>query len=261
MNRDEVTALFDQQAAGYDMQWERMSPVRDGLYFFLEAAFAKLPADARVLSVGSGTGSEIEFLAAHFPHWQFTAVEPSHAMLERCRQRAVRAGFASRCTFHHGFLESLALAVPFDASTCLLVSQFLVDPTARVQLFRDIAMRMRPGGVLVNADLAADIESPEYESLLAIWLDRMSSAGVPAAALARARAAYEKDVAVLPPARVAACIASAGFDSPTQFLQAGLMHAWCATRDQHAAALRSLLPMNAGAVAVVGRPPIEHAKG
>lgn len=235
MNRDEVAALFDQQAAGYDTQWERMSPVREALYFLLEAAFAKLPADARVLCVGSGTGIEVEFLAAHFPQWQFTAVEPAHAMLERCRQRAVRAGFASRCTFHHGFLESLAPGVPYDAATCLLVSQFLVDPSARVELFRDIATRMRPGGILVNADLAADIASREYESLLAIWLDRMSSAGVPPEALARARAAYAKDVAVLPPAQVAALIASAGFDTPTPFFQAGLMHAWCATRDRREA--------------------------
>lgn len=231
MDRDDIAALFDQQAAGYDTQWERMSPVREGLYFLLEAAFATIPADARVLSVGSGTGVEIEFLAARFPQWRFTAVEPSGAMLERCRQRAVRAGFASRCTFHHGFLESLALDVPYDAATCLLVSQFLVDPTARVGLFREIATRMRPGGILVNADLAADVASPEYDSLLAIWLDRMSSAGVPPEALARARAAYAKDVAVLPPARVASLIASAGFDAPTLFFQAGLMHAWRATRD------------------------------
>lgn len=230
MNRDDIAALFDQQAAGYDTQWERMSPVRDGLYFLLEAAFAKLPPDARVLSVGSGTGIEIEFLAARFPRWQFTAVEPSQAMLERCRQRAARAGFESRCTFHHGFLESLDIDAPYHAATCLLVSQFLVEPTARQGLFRDIATRMRPGGVLVNADLAADITSPVYESLLAMWLDRMSSAGVPPEALARARAAYAKDVAVLPPAQVAALIASAGFAEPTPFFQAGLMHAWCATR-------------------------------
>lgn len=236
MTRDEIAALFDHQAAGYDTQWERMSPVREGLYFLIEAAFAKLPADARVLSVGSGTGIEVAFLAARFPRWHFTAVEPSRAMLELCRERAVAAGIAARCTFHHGFLESLEIDVPYDAATCLLVSQFLVDPNARLGLFRDIATRMRPGGVLVNADLAADIASPEYESLLAIWLDRMSSAGVAPDALARARAAYVKDVAVLPPARVAALIASAGFDAPTPFFQAGLMHAWCATRNRRTAA-------------------------
>lgn len=230
MNRDEIAALFNQQAAGYDTQWERMAPVRNGLYFLLEAAFAHLPVDARVLSVGSGTGIEIEFLASRFPQFQFTAVEPSEEMLVRCRQRAVQGGFDSRCTFHHGFLESLERGVRYDASTCLLVSQFLVDANERVGLFRDIAERLRPGAILVNADLAADTASPEYESLLAMWLDRMSSSGVPLEAIARARAAYATDVAVLPPARVASLIASAGFETPTTFFQAGLMHAWRATR-------------------------------
>lgn len=205
MKRDEIAALFDQQAAGYDTQWLRMSPVREGLFFLLEAAFATLPPDTRVLSAGAGTGIEIEFLA-------------------------------TRCTFHHGFLESLASDSPYDGATCLLVSQFLTDPAARQGLFGDIATRLRPGGILVNADLASDISSPEYESLLAMWLDRMSSAGVPPEALARARAAYAKDAAVLPPAQVAALIAAAGFDAPTPFLQAGLMHAWCATRARREAA-------------------------
>ncbi len=236
MHRDETAALFDQQAAGYDTQWERMSPVREGLYFLMEAVLAGLPADARILSVGTGTGIEIAFLAERHPQWRFTAVEPSQAMLERCRQRAVEHGFASRCTFHHGFLDALAVDEPCDAATCLLVSQFLLEPEARIGLFRDIATRLRHGGLLVNADLAADTASPAYESLLAIWLDRMSSAGVPPEALARARAAYAKDVAVLPPERVAAFIASAGFDAPTQFFQAGLMHAWCAMRNQGAEA-------------------------
>ncbi|MFX4798032.1 hypothetical protein ABTB70_19130, partial [Acinetobacter baumannii] len=47
---------------------------------------------------------------------------------------------------------------------------------------------------------------------------------------ARPRAAdargYDRDVAILPARRVEALIASAGFDAPVQFYQAGLMHAW-----------------------------------
>src|SRR5690606_11935087 len=140
MHRDEITSLFDQQADHYATQWERMSPVRDNLHFLLESVLASLPIDARILSVGPGTGQELAFLAQRLPRWSFAAVEPSGAMLERCRQRAVASGFASRCTFHHGYLESLVVNEPFDAAMCLLVSQFLVDSGARIALFRDIAM-------------------------------------------------------------------------------------------------------------------------
>ena len=44
MRSDELEALFDQQAAGYDAQWARMAPIRDSLLFLLESAFAALPA-------------------------------------------------------------------------------------------------------------------------------------------------------------------------------------------------------------------------
>lgn len=42
--------------------------------------------------------------------------------------------------------------------------------------------------------------------------------------------AYDKDVAILPPDEVASIIASSGFDFPTQFYQAGLIHTFFALR-------------------------------
>ena len=48
--------------------------------------------------------------------------------------------------------------------------------------------------------------------------------------LERTRAAYAKDVAILPPDAVAAIMQSGGFETPVQFFQAGLLHAWFARR-------------------------------
>jgi tRNA (cmo5U34)-methyltransferase len=89
MRSDELKVLFDQQASGYDEQWAKLSPIRDGLHFLLRSVFAELPPDdARALCVGVGTGAERVHLTSKFPRWRFTAVEPSGAMLEVCRQRA-----------------------------------------------------------------------------------------------------------------------------------------------------------------------------
>jgi tRNA (cmo5U34)-methyltransferase len=44
--------------------------------------------------------------------------------------------------------------------------------------------------------------------------------------------AYKRDVAILPGASVEALIASAGFDAPVQFYQAGLIHGWYCQRLQ-----------------------------
>lgn len=226
MKQQDLNSLFDQQAAGYDKQWARMSPIREALYFLLETFFAGLPANARVLSVGAGTGAELAHLARVFPGFRFTAVDPSAAMVDVCRQRAKQDGFDSRCEFHVGYVESLPAEATYDGATCFLVSQFILDQRARQDFFGSIATRLRPGGILASSDLASDTGSKEYSVLLPAWISTMAAAGVQPDVLERTRAAYAKDVAILPSSAVASIIMAAGFESSVQFFQAGLMHAW-----------------------------------
>jgi tRNA (cmo5U34)-methyltransferase len=230
MRSEELKAAFDQQAPGYDKQWAKLAPVRDGLHFLLESVFADVPADARLLCVGVGTGAELSHLAKRFPRWSFTAVEPSGAMLELCRRRAETDGFASRCHFHEGYVDSLPASGGHSAATCFLVSQFIVDPKARSEFFRSIANQLNPGGLLASSDLASEVGSKSHDSLVHAWMNMMAAAEVPPEALAKMRTAWEKDVAILPPAEVAAIIESGGFEAPVQFFQAGLIHAWFARR-------------------------------
>lgn len=229
MQQEELKAIFDQQAAGYDRQWERMAPIRDGLHFLLESVFVGLPAEARILCVGVGTGAELAYLARKFPGWSFTAVDPSGAMLDVCRRRAEAEGYLSRCHFHEGYLDSLVIEDLHDGATCFLVSQFILAQEARTEFFRGIANWLRPGAVLASSDLASDIASSAYDALLPVWLNVMSP-GVEPERLQRTRAAYAQDVAVLPPRLVASLIESAGFAPPVQFFQAGLVHAWFSWR-------------------------------
>jgi tRNA (cmo5U34)-methyltransferase len=230
MRSDEIKAIFDQQASSYDERWAKTAPIRDALLYLLAAVFAELPADARILCIGVGTGEEIDNLAKKFPRWTFTAVEPSGAMLDVCRDKAEKGGFVSRCYFHEGYLESLPMQDAFDAATCFLVSQFILEREARTDFFRAIALRLRPGGILASSDLASDVRSSEYAALLKSWLNMMLGAGIPAAGLEQMSAAYARDVAILPPAQVASLIKSGGFDSAVMFYQAGLIHAWFSTR-------------------------------
>ena len=51
MNDEELKALFDQMAPGYDKQWDRTAPITRCLYFLLESTAAMSPL--RFLS-GSG---------------------------------------------------------------------------------------------------------------------------------------------------------------------------------------------------------------
>ncbi|MFT3847585.1 MAG: class I SAM-dependent methyltransferase [Propionivibrio sp.] len=236
MQQDEIKAIFDRQAASYDTQWAKTAAINNCLYLLLESLFTELPADARILCVGVGTGAELAHLASKNPAWRFTAVEPSGPMLDICRQRAEKEGFASRCDFHEGYLDSLPVAGLHDAATCFLVSQFILDPQARAGFFREISSKLKLGGFLASSDLASDVASSEYEVLLHAWMNMMARSDVSPEGIANMRKAYASDVAILAPDKVASIIESGGFEPPAQFFQAGLIHAWLSRRARSNAA-------------------------
>jgi tRNA (cmo5U34)-methyltransferase len=230
MDRKQLESTFDGQAATYDQQWERLAPFRDGLHLLLTSLFSALPSNARMLCVGAGTGAEIHYFAEKFPDWTFVAVEPSPGMVTAATRRAVANGYADRCTFHTGYLETLRVSERFDCATALLVSQFILNEGERIRFFSEIADRLVPGGLLASSDLASDVSSATYANLLELWLRTMSAADVPPERVQHAREAYARDVAILPAARIQSLISAAGFTMPVQFYQAGLIHAFYCRR-------------------------------
>jgi tRNA (cmo5U34)-methyltransferase len=177
-----------------------------------------------------GTGTELIHLAQHFPQWQFTAVEPAAPMLDICRQKAEESGIASRCTFHEGYLDSLPASDPFHAATCIWVSQFTMQLEERRNFFRQIGARLRPNGYLVSSDMASDMSTPAYKSLLEVTRQMFQYAQMPAGEIKKIIGAYGREIAILPPQEVESIIASSGFDTPVLFFQTFLIHAWYAKR-------------------------------
>ncbi len=229
-DRDKTLAAFgEKQAASYDDRFAKASAMRDAMHLVTRLALGELKEDARVLCVGAGTGLEIAYLAAAFPHWRFTAVEPAPAMLTLCRQRADREGFADRCEFHEGFLESLPEGEPYDAATCLLVSHFLERPD-RSEFFAEVARRLQPGATLVNADLSSGVGTPGHARLMAVWRRMWLLCDTPVEQVDQMLTEFEKKVPLLPPAEVVELVCSAGFESPTPILQTLLIHGWSFTR-------------------------------
>ena len=232
MQNQEPPVVFDKErASSYDKRLTKTAPLFEALHLLIRVLLSDLPADARILCVGAGTGAELINLALHFPQWQFTAVDPAAPMLDICRRRAEEEGVAARCTFHEGYLASLPEAEGFDAATCLLVSHSFMQTEERRRFFQEIAVRLRPGGYLVSSDLASDMSSAAYQSLLAVWLRMLRLSDIPEAEVEKFHAAYGRDAAILPPAEVASLIGSSGFDAPTLFFQTLLIHAWYARKE------------------------------
>jgi tRNA (cmo5U34)-methyltransferase len=231
MSQPETPVGFDEQnAANYDDRFAKISALRDALLLQTRAILGDLPVNARVLCVGAGTGHEVLALATHFPGWQFTVVEPSAPMMGLCRRRAAEHGFAPRCTFHTGYLDTLPPSEPFHAATSLLVSHFLVKPEARRAFFREIAARLRPQGWLVTADLSGDRTTTHHAQLQTAWLRLMEIAGIAPEQHAQMLQAWQENVSFLPVAEFEALLASAGFEAPVLFHQSLLIRAWFAQR-------------------------------
>ncbi len=193
MEKEQITAIFDQQAATYDQKWSRLAPINSALHLLTSAV----------------------------------------AMLDVLRQRAEEHGISARCAFHAGYLDTLPNEAPFDAATAFLVSQFILDPQARSMFFMGIAERLHPEGMLISSDLSADLSGDaDSMSLLEVWVRMMRDSGsisLPEE-IERMREAYMRDLAVLPPQKTRDIIRAGGFDSPVLFFQAGMIHAWYAKR-------------------------------
>lgn len=219
---------FDaQHAANYDERWAPLAPLRDSLHLQMRFVLQQLPAAARVLCVGVGTGAELLALAQFFPDWRFVACDPSAPMLEVCRRKAAETGIVDRCAFHVGFLRDLPPGEPFDAATSILVSQFITDRARRTDFFRDIARRLRPDGVLISADLTA-APAGQHERLLGVWSQMMRHIGASETQIQDLLASYGREVALLPTSAMEALLMEAGFARPVRFSQSLLIQAWFA---------------------------------
>lgn len=222
-----VSHAFDAtHAEGYDRNLERILAIKATIHLLVRWQFSALPDHARILLAGAGTGAEARFLAPIFPGWRFILVDPSEAMLDVARRHAMTEGFADQCEFYTGLVASVATD-PCDAATSVLVSHFLTDAAERQAYFAEIAGRLKPGGLLFNADLCADTEDPSYGALMDLWL---TVAGMPEERKASFRAAFGKGLAAHGPAEVQSMIARAGFSAPIPCFQATLIRGWVATR-------------------------------
>jgi tRNA (cmo5U34)-methyltransferase len=226
MQSERIVGLFDQQAGSYNQKWSELAAINGALHLLTSAVLSQLSPNANILCVGAGTGVEILYLARRFPRWRFTAVEPSKGMLDVFRRSADEHGISARCTFHEGFLDSLRSTELFDAATCFLVSQFILDRAERSRFFKGIADRLSAKGMLVSTDLASDLDAAESKSLVEVWFRLMTGNNVSPEEVVKMREAYGRDVAVLPPLEVREIIMRGGFESPVLFFQAGLIHGW-----------------------------------
>ncbi|MHA3892120.1 class I SAM-dependent methyltransferase [Acinetobacter sp. GXMZU3951] len=117
-------------------------------------------AQVQILVVGCGTGYELQYLAQKHPNWQFTAIDPSHVMLCKAKQRLEKHGVLHRVRFIHGDTKSLANEPMFDAVLSILVAHF-IPLESKQSFFKDIFSGLKPNGMLLTYDLMKESEAHE----------------------------------------------------------------------------------------------------
>ncbi|MFN3515280.1 MAG: class I SAM-dependent methyltransferase [Phenylobacterium sp.] len=223
-------AIFNQDVAdAYDRRNSALAPISDGLHFLLRLVLEDLPVDARVLSVGVGTGAEILSLAAAFPGWSFVGVDPSPEMLAVGRRRLEQAGVLQRCELLQGYAGD-APREEFDAAVSLLVAHF-IPREDRPAFYAAIHDRLKPRGCFVSAEISGDLAAPDFPEMLQDWRRIQRLMGATPESLAKLEAMMREVLGVLTPAETESLWKAAGFRAPIPFFQAFMIRGWHAARD------------------------------
>lgn len=229
---DKAAELFNKKAAeSYDERFQKIRPIRDNLNFLIRLVLEDLPADARILCVGAGTGIEIVELATAYPQWRFTGLDPSGPMLDVCRGKLSKHGLVDRCKLVHGYVSDLPPGGAFDAVLCLLVTQFVTNSAERQQMFNDMAGQLKSGGYLINAEISDNMSSAAFLDIFEKWKAMHRYAGATAVEAENIGKALNEHVAVEPPAAIERYLRRSGFSQPVEFFQSLLIHAWYARKD------------------------------
>jgi tRNA (cmo5U34)-methyltransferase len=227
---DSIQTFDEERAAGYDDRIRRVAPGYDLLQDAVASALeTTLGEDARLLVVGAGTGAEIRAMGRARPGWHFTAVDPSAAMLDRCRRRMQAAGLDERVTYVCERVEDWTPSAPFDGATAVFVSHFL-DAAATRRFFGAVARSLQKTAPLVVADLFADGPGTDPERLRAAWRRWCLRNGMSDEEVETARARMDEGISAVSEATLTALLGEVGCAAPTRLFQCFRWGAWWTRR-------------------------------
>ncbi len=210
---------------GYDEKNSKLAAISDTMHFLIRLILKDLPAQARILCVGVGTGAEIFSLTQDHPEWRFVGVDPSSSMLDVCRKRLKDAGMEERCDLIHGYAEDVPEGENFDAVLSILVGHF-VKREERASFYSTMQKRLKPGGFLINTEISSDLDSPEFPSLLKQWEKVQTLMGATPESLKALPDVLRNTLCVLPPSDVENLIREGGISLPVRFFQSFMIGGW-----------------------------------
>lgn len=225
---DTTQHFDDQKAEAYDRVIRQVVPGYEVLHEMIKVVLDHYvtATEAKLLSVGCGTGVEMMTLGEHFATWHLTGVEPAPAMAAVAQANLEIKQMSDRAHIYQGFVEDLSADMKFDAATLILVMHFVPDDGSKEVLLRSIAERLNPGAPLILADLHADVQGARFKRFLDIWRDWQLHNGMPEHIVDRGFEHVVRDIQFVSEDRILALLHKAGFKTVEPFYGAFLFGGW-----------------------------------
>jgi len=157
----------------YDSTIRRWIP---GYEAMLDAAATAVAAvePGHVLELGAGTGGLSEALLLHENVGRVELLDVDPEMLEQARKRLASHG--DRVAFTEA---SFYAALPeCDAVAASLSLHHVPTVEAKTSLYASLFAALRPGGVLVNADITMPTDPTDADQVYRVWADHLISSGI-----------------------------------------------------------------------------------
>jgi tRNA (cmo5U34)-methyltransferase len=188
---------------------------------------ARLPKQARILVVGSGTGMEISEFAPLNPGWSFCGVDPSANMLDLARKKICEKNLACEIELRKGYVHDLKDEEVFDAATCILVMHFLKDDGTKLALLESICKRLKRGAPFVLIDGFGEPGSMDFEEIKAAWKNYPVISGVPGEMVENVfNEVIMKMIQFVPESRMMELLETAGFTRVSKYFSGFLYGGW-----------------------------------
>ncbi len=188
---------------------------------------ARLPAHAKILVVGAGTGMEITEFAPLNPGWSFYGVDPSADMLALAKKKIVEKNLAGDIELRKGYVDDLKEEAVFDGATCILVMHFLKDDGAKQALLDSICKRLKHGASFVLVDGFGEPGGMEFEEIERAWKQYPLIHGVSGETVEDAfNERIMKMIQFVPESRILELMKTAGFSRVFKFYSGFLYGGW-----------------------------------
>lgn len=207
---------------------EQFIPGRSAIFKIVEASFLELLPEGPscILVAGAGGGEEILRLGENNPQWSFVGVDTYEPMVELAQRRLAGTKAGARAKVLTGTVASIDIK-NFDAATCILTAHFVPDDGAKLDFFKAIHARMKPGAPLAIVDGVGLAGDEQTELLRRIWKRHAVLNGA-AESVAENNAENFRKVASVTVAREEELMAAAGFSRLTPIFRGLAINGWLA---------------------------------